>query len=75
MALERTLFCEQASDEHIRHKNINCAIHNRSKKLLVPGAKCSDVAKELSEMYAATGLLQYRSFGYGPDHLIVKGKG
>jgi creatinase len=65
VALERTLFCEQASDEHIRLWNINCAIHDRGKELLVPGAKCSDVAKELNEMYAAEGLLQYRSFGYG----------
>ena len=31
----------------------------------MPGAKCSDIAKELNEMYAAENLLQYRSFGYG----------
>lgn len=65
VALERTLFAEDATDEHIRLWNINCAVHDRGKELLVPGAKCSDIAKELNEMYAAENLLQYRSFGYG----------
>ncbi len=65
VALERTLFAEEASDEHIRMWEVNCAVHDRGKELLVPGAKCSDIAKELNEMYAAEDLLQYRSFGYG----------
>jgi creatinase len=65
VALERTLFSQEASDEHIRLWNINCAVHDRGKELLVPGARCSDIAKELNEMYAAENLLQYRSFGYG----------
>ncbi len=65
VALERTLFAEEATDEDIRLWNINCAIHDRGKELLVPGAKCSDIAKELNDMYEAENLLQYRSFGYG----------
>lgn len=65
VALERTLFAESASDEHLRLWQINCDVHDRGKELLVPGNKCSDVAKELNEMYAAEDLLQYRSFGYG----------
>ena len=65
VALERTLFAETASDEHIRLWNINCAVHDRGKELLVPGNRCSDIAKELNEMYADENLLQYRSFGYG----------
>jgi creatinase len=65
VALERTLFAETASPEHIRLWEINCRVHDRGKELLVPGAKCSDIAKELNEMYAAENLLQYRSFGYG----------
>jgi creatinase len=65
VALERTLFCETATDEEIRLWEINCAVHDRGKALLVPGAKCSDVAKELNEMYQAHQLLRYRSFGYG----------
>ena len=65
VALERTLFAETATDEHLRLWDFNCKVHDRGKELLVPGNKCSDVAKELNEMYAAENLLQYRSFGYG----------
>ena len=65
VALERTLFAEHASDEHIRLWELNCKVHDRGKELLVPGAKCSDVAKELNEIYADADLLKYRSFGYG----------
>ncbi|TNC52374.1 M24 family metallopeptidase [Rubellimicrobium rubrum] len=65
VALERTLFAEEASDEHIRLWELNCRVHDRGKELLVPGNRCSDIAKELNEMYAAENLLQYRSFGYG----------
>ncbi len=65
VALERTLFAEAASDAHLRLWEINCRVHDRGKALLVPGARCSDIAKELNEIYAAEDLLQYRSFGYG----------
>lgn len=65
VALERTLFAETASDEHLRLWQINCDVHDRGKELLVPGAKCSDIARELNEIYASHELLQYRSFGYG----------
>jgi creatinase len=65
VALERTLFCQTATDENIRIWNINCAVHERGRELLVPGNKCSDIAKELNAMYAEHNLLQYRSFGYG----------
>jgi len=65
VALERTLFAEEASDEHIRLWNINCQVHDRGKQLLVPGTKCADIAKELNEIYTEADLLRYRSFGYG----------
>ncbi|MCP1170408.1 aminopeptidase P family protein [Limimaricola litoreus] len=65
VALERTLFAEEASDEHIRLWELNCKVHDRGKELLVPGKKCSEIAKELNEIYAEENLLQYRSFGYG----------
>lgn len=65
VALERTLFAEEASDEHLRLWRINCEVHDRGKELLVPGNRCSDIARELNEIYAGHGLLQYRSFGYG----------
>jgi creatinase len=64
-ALERTLFCEEASDEHLRIWEVNCLVHDEGKKLLVPGAVCSDVAQALNEIYAEHDLLQYRTFGYG----------
>ncbi len=65
VALERTLFAETATDENIRLWDFNCRVHDRGKELLVPGKSCAEVARELNEMYAAEGLLQYRSFGYG----------
>lgn len=65
VALERTLFAEIATDEHIRLWEINCRVHDRGKELLVPGNKCSDIAKELNAIYEEHDLLQYRSFGYG----------
>ncbi len=65
VALERTLFCEMASDAHLRLWQINCRVHDEGKKLLVPGARCCDVARALNEIYAAHDLLRYRSFGCG----------
>ena len=65
VALERTLFAETATDANIRLWEINCAVHDRGKELLVPGRSCAAVARELNEMYASHDLLQYRSFGYG----------
>ncbi|MFO1105651.1 MAG: aminopeptidase P family protein [Amaricoccus sp.] len=65
VALERTLFAETATPENIRLWEINCAVHDRGKALLVPGNRCSEIARELNEMYAERDLLQYRSFGYG----------
>ncbi len=64
-ALERTLFCEEASDEHMRLWEVNVKVHERGLELIKPGAICSDIAKELNEIYAEHDLLQYRSFGYG----------
>ncbi|KKK51572.1 hypothetical protein LCGC14_3113610, partial [marine sediment metagenome] len=65
VALERTLFAQEASDAHLRLWQINCAVHDRGKELLVPGNRCADIARELNEIYAEADLLQYRSFGYG----------
>jgi creatinase len=65
VALERTLFAETATDEQVRLWEINCAVHDRGKELLVPGNKCSSVARELNAIYAEKNLLQHRSFGYG----------
>ncbi len=64
-ALERTLFCDHASDEHLRLWTINCDVHRRGLELIRPGARCCDIAAELNEIYRSHDLLQYRSFGYG----------
>lgn len=64
-ALERTLFCEHASDAHLKVWEINCDVHRRGLELIRPGARCCDIAAELNEIYRSHGLLGYRSFGYG----------
>ncbi|MDZ5456094.1 M24 family metallopeptidase [Azohydromonas lata] len=64
-ALERTLFLDHASDAHLKLWEINCKVHDEGKKLLVPGARCSDIAHQLNEIYLEHDLLQYRTFGYG----------
>lgn len=64
-ALERTLFWDHATEDHLRLWKINCDVHRKGLELLVPGAKCSDIAAELNEIYKKYDLLQYRSFGYG----------
>jgi len=65
VALERTLFAGTVDDASRRLWEINCAVHDRGKQLLVPGARCSDIAAELNAMYAEHDLLPHRSFGYG----------
>ena len=64
-ALERTLFCDYASDAHLSLWEKNCAVHVRGMELIRPGIRCCDIADELNEMYREWDLLQHRSFGYG----------
>ena len=40
-------------------------MHRRGCELIKPGAKCSDIAKELNEIFKEHNLLSYRTFGYG----------
>ncbi len=65
VALERTLFAGHASDAHLKLWEVNCLVHDEGKKLLVPGAKCADIAKALNDIYEQHDLLKYRTFGYG----------
>ncbi|MDW3179495.1 MAG: aminopeptidase P family protein [Acidimicrobiia bacterium] len=65
VALERTLFAQSVSDEHLRLWNINVEVHEAGLELIKPGAKCSDIASTLNDIYRGYDLLQYRSFGYG----------
>ena len=64
-ALERTLFCDHASDEHLRLWEANCEVHRRGQELIKPGVRCCDIAHELNEIFAKHDLLKYRTFGYG----------
>lgn len=64
-ALERTMFLDHVSDDHLRIWEINCEVHRRGLALLKPGARCGDIANELNDIYRGHGLLKYRSFGYG----------
>ena len=64
-ALERTLFCEHASDAHLRYWRINLEVHERGLALVRPGARCRDIAAELNDVYASHGVLDRRTFGYG----------
>ncbi len=65
VALERTLFAESVSDEHLRMWNVNVEVHEAGLELIKPGAKCSDIASTLNDIYREYNLLNYRSFGYG----------
>jgi creatinase len=64
-ALERTLFFDACDDRSLELWEVNCAVHRRGLELIRPGARCSDIASELNEIYRAHGLLEYRTFGYG----------
>jgi len=64
-ALERTMFLDHASDAHLKYWNVNVEVHEAGAKLIKPGMKCSDIAKELNTIYERHCLLQHRSFGYG----------
>jgi len=64
-AIERTLFCGQPSEEHLRIWKINCEVHKRGCELIRPGVKCSDIALELNQIFEKYGVLKYKTIGYG----------
>ena len=64
-ALERTLFLDHVPDGALAPWEVNCEVHCRGIELIRPGARCMDIAHELNEIYAAHGLLDRRTFGYG----------
>ena len=64
-AIERTLFCEEASNAHIDLWQKNCEVMRVGSDLIQPGKKCSEIALELNDLYRSWDLLKYRSFGYG----------
>jgi creatinase len=50
-AIERTLFCESASREHLDLWQKNCKVMAIGSALIKPGKKCSEIAIELNELY------------------------
>ncbi|HET6620462.1 MAG TPA: M24 family metallopeptidase [Dongiaceae bacterium] len=64
-ALERTLFLDHASDAHRKYWDINVEVHRAGLKLVRPGIRCCDIARQLNDVYARRGVLAYRTFGYG----------
>jgi creatinase len=64
-ALERTLFLDHCPDDHLRLWQANVEVHEAGLKLVRPGMRCSDIARELNEIFLRHDLLQYRTFGYG----------
>ena len=64
-ALERTLFVEKTDDDSLKAWEANIKVHERGLELIKPGVKCSDICKELNELFFQLGYLQYRTFGYG----------
>ena len=64
-ALERTLFLDSVDDESLKAWEANVKVHRRGLELIKPGVKCSDICKELNELFSELGYLQYRTFGYG----------
>lgn len=63
--LRRTLFCEQVDDASLSIWQKNVTVHQRALALIRPGALCSDIARELSDLDRQYELLTYRSGGYG----------
>ena len=64
-ALERTLFVGEVDDASLKAWEANVKVHKRGIELIKPGAKCSEITKELNELFNELGYLQYRTFGYG----------
>ena len=64
-ALERTLFLEKIDDASLKAWEANVKVHKRGLELIKPGAKCSEICRELNELFAQLGYLQFRTFGYG----------
>ena len=64
-ALERTLFLNNVDDASLKAWESNIKVHKRGLELIKPGNKCSEICKELNDLFAQLGYLQYRTFGYG----------
>ena len=64
-ALERTLFLDNVDEASLKAWEANVKVHKHGLELIKPGAKCSEICKELNELFSELGYLKYRTFGYG----------
>ena len=64
-ALERRLFFDHCDDASLALWRANVEVQEAGIAMVRPGVRCCDVAARLNEIYAAHGLLKYRTFGYG----------
>ena len=64
-ALERSLVIGEPDDATLKAWEANVAVHRRGLELIKPGVSCAVITRELNEMFAELGYLEYRSFGYG----------
>ena len=70
-ALERTLFLEEIDDSSLKTWEANVKVHKRGLELIKPGAICSEITKELNDLFAQLGYLHRRTFGYGHSFGIL----
>jgi creatinase len=70
-ALERTLFLGQPDAASMKIWQANVAAHELGISLIKPGIACSQICAEINRFFAAEGLLDYRSFGYGHSFGIL----
>ena len=70
-ALERTLFLEEVDDDSLKAWEANVKVHKKGLELIKPGAKCSEITKELNDLFAQLGYLHRRTFGYGHSFGIL----
>ena len=64
-ALERTLFLGEPDAATRKAWDANLAVHEYGLSLIKPGATCSGITAELNTMFAESGYLERRTFGYG----------
>ena len=64
-ALERTLFLGEVDKASMKAWEANVKVHKRGIELIKPGIKCSEVTKELNNLFSELGYLDRRTFGYG----------
>ncbi|XP_076371266.1 creatinase-like [Tachypleus tridentatus] len=65
VSVERTLFFDHVSDEHLKYWEGNIRVYRKGLELIKAGKRCCDIALELNNVFAEEGLLDKRTFGYG----------